>query len=47
MELTESSNFRLFAAKGNGKRKFVFLGQQTMNSNQQLLFQYRPISDYN
>jgi hypothetical protein len=25
------SNFRLFAANGNGKRKFVFLGRQTIN----------------
>jgi hypothetical protein len=30
-ELTEFSNFRLFAA--NGKWKFVFLGRKTINSN--------------
>jgi hypothetical protein len=28
-----TSNFRLFAAIGNGKRKFVFFGQQTINGN--------------
>jgi hypothetical protein len=27
----KTANFRLFAANGNGKRKFVFLGRQTMN----------------
>ncbi len=36
---TETSNFRLFAANRKRKRKFVFLGRQTINSNQQLLFQ--------
>jgi hypothetical protein len=36
-ELTENGNFmetasfRLFAANGNGKRKFVFLGRESMN----------------
>jgi hypothetical protein len=52
MELTENSNFRLFAANGkrkhqtsvfapngNGKRKFVFLSQQRINGNQQLLLE--------
>ncbi len=29
---TETANFCLFAANGNGKRKFVFLGRQTINS---------------
>jgi hypothetical protein len=36
---TETANFRLFATKGNGKRKFVFIGQQTINSNRRLLLQ--------
>jgi hypothetical protein len=38
---TETTNFRLFAANGNGKhqRTFVFLGRQTINGNRQLLFQ--------
>jgi hypothetical protein len=36
-EKTENGNFRLFSA--NGKWKFVFLGQQTMNGNRCLLFQ--------
>jgi hypothetical protein len=26
-------NFRLFAAIGNGKRKFVFFSRQTINGN--------------
>jgi hypothetical protein len=51
MELTENGNFSLFAAKQetetanfhlsseNGKRKFVFLGRQTINGNRSLLFQ--------
>ncbi len=30
---TEISHFRLFAANGNGKWKFVFFGQQTINGN--------------
>ncbi len=34
---TETSNFHWFAA--NGKRKFVFLGRQTINSNRPLLLQ--------
>jgi hypothetical protein len=37
LELTENSNFRLFAA--NGKWKFVFLCWQKINGNQHLLFQ--------
>jgi hypothetical protein len=36
----ETANFRLFAANRNGKRKFAFLGRQTINVNQLLLFQY-------
>ncbi len=35
----ETANFRLFAAKGNGKRTFIFLGQQTINGNRRLLLQ--------
>jgi hypothetical protein len=38
---TKKVNFRFFgffAANGNGKRKFVFLGQKMINGNQQLLF---------
>jgi hypothetical protein len=35
----EATYFRLFDANGNGKQKFVFHGQQAMNSNRQLLFQ--------
>jgi hypothetical protein len=35
----ETANFRLFATNEKGKRKFVFLGRQTMNGNQRLLFQ--------
>jgi hypothetical protein len=34
----ETANVRLFAANGNGKRKFVTLGQHTINGNQRLLF---------
>jgi hypothetical protein len=34
---TKNENFLLFPT--NGKRKFVFLGQQTLNGNWQLLFQ--------
>jgi hypothetical protein len=30
---------RLFSSNGNGKWKFVFLGQQTINGNRRLLFQ--------
>ncbi len=33
---TETSKFLLFSA--NGKRTFVFLSQQTINSNRHLLF---------
>jgi hypothetical protein len=29
----ETANFRLFAANGSGKWKFVFLGWQTINVN--------------
>jgi hypothetical protein len=29
----ESANFTLIAANGNGKRRFVFLGRQTINGN--------------
>jgi hypothetical protein len=36
---TETANFRLFDAKGNGKQKIVFLGRQTINANRRLLFQ--------
>ncbi len=35
---TETTNNRLFAAKGNGKRKFVFLGQQMISGSRRLLF---------
>jgi hypothetical protein len=28
----------LFSEQGNGKRTFVFLGRQTTNGNQRLLF---------
>ncbi len=38
-ELTKNSNFFLFAANGNRKRKFVFLGLQTINSSQRFLLQ--------
>jgi hypothetical protein len=31
---TETANFHLFVANGKGKRKFVFLGQQTIKDNQ-------------
>jgi hypothetical protein len=36
---TETSNFRSFAANRKRKRKFVFLGQQMINSNQRFLLQ--------
>jgi hypothetical protein len=36
-QLMEMTNFHLFAA--NRKGKFVFLGQQMIKGNQQLLFQ--------
>ncbi len=36
---TELISLRLFAANGNGKRTTVFLGRQTVNGNQGLLFQ--------
>ncbi len=29
----------MFAANGNGKRKFVFLGRQTISNNRRLLYQ--------
>jgi hypothetical protein len=44
MELMENGNFRLLAANGNGKRKFVFLGRQTINGNRRLLFQQTCLS---
>ncbi len=34
-----TAKIRLFAANGNGKRKFVFLGRQMINGNRRLLFQ--------
>ncbi len=34
----EITNFHLFAANGNGKQKFVFLGWQMINSNLLLRF---------
>ncbi len=37
--LKENGNYRLFAANINGNRKFIFLGQQTINGNVRLLFQ--------
>jgi hypothetical protein len=36
---TETANFSLFAANGNGKQTFVFLGWKTINGNRRLLFQ--------
>jgi hypothetical protein len=36
---TETPNFRMFAANRNEKRKFDFLGRQTINVNRRLLFQ--------
>ncbi len=36
---TETANFCLLEANENGKQKFVFLGQQTINGNRRLLFQ--------
>jgi hypothetical protein len=36
-ELTENGNFRLFAE--NKKRKFVFLGRQTIHGKQRVLCQ--------
>jgi hypothetical protein len=35
----ETANFCSLAANGKGKQKFVFIGRQTINSNEQLLFQ--------
>jgi hypothetical protein len=35
----EMTDFRLFAANGNRKWKFVFLFRQTINGNRRLLFQ--------
>jgi hypothetical protein len=35
----DTPNFRLFAANGNGKQKFVFLSRQMKNANGRLLFQ--------
>jgi hypothetical protein len=34
----ETANFPLFAANGNGKLKLAFIGWQTINDNQRLLF---------
>ncbi len=39
MELTENRNGKLPLLSANGKRKFVFLGRQTINGNQRLLCQ--------
>ncbi len=44
IQKTETVNFRLFVANGNGKQKFVFLGRQTINSNRRLLFQQTCLS---
>jgi hypothetical protein len=41
---TETANFRLFAANGNRKRKFVFPGRHTINDNRSLLFQQACLS---
>jgi hypothetical protein len=38
MELINNGNFRLFAENGNRERKFVSLGQETINGYQRLLF---------
>jgi hypothetical protein len=35
----ETANSRLFAANGNGKRTFVFIGLQTIDGKRRLLFQ--------
>ncbi len=40
----ETANFRLFGAGGNGKRKFVFLGRQTINGKRCLLYQQTCLS---
>jgi hypothetical protein len=40
---TETANFRLFAANGNGKWNFVFLGWQTINGDGRLLSTNVPI----
>jgi hypothetical protein len=44
---TETANFRLFAVNGNGKRKFVLVGQQTINGNRQCVSANVPICGYN
>ncbi len=36
----DTANFRLFAANGNGRRKFGFLGWQMINGNRRLLYQH-------
>ncbi len=36
---TENGHFRLFAANGNGKWNYVFIGRQEINGNRRLLFQ--------
>jgi hypothetical protein len=38
-EIGNSKEFLFVAANERGKQKFVFLGQQRINSNQRLLFQ--------
>ncbi len=38
-ELMENGSFRLFAANGNGKRKFDFHGRKTINGNRWVVFQ--------
>jgi hypothetical protein len=42
----EIANFRLFAANGNGKRKFVFLGRPTINGNGTAVSANVPICGY-
>jgi hypothetical protein len=36
---TEAENLPFFDANGNGNRKFVFIGLETVNGNRRLLFQ--------
>ncbi len=38
-QTTETANFRLFAANGKRKQKFVSFGRQMINGNRRLLFQ--------
>ncbi len=42
----ETANFRFFAANGNRKRMFDFLGRQTINDNRRLLFRQTCPSIY-